>query len=75
MEKEKPRRRGNEFKNFLLEYCSNELEVQTKKFNNQNLSDEKVNFFLFQSIKNKEEISKMLFNITYFYAETSLYTS
>lgn len=67
MEKEKPRRRGNEFKNFLLEYCSNELEVQTKKFNNQNLSDEKVNFFLFQSIKNKEEISKMLFNITYFY--------
>ena len=47
MEKEKPRRRGNEFKNFLLEYCSNELEVQTKKFNNQNLSDEKVSFFPF----------------------------
>lgn len=67
MEKEKPRRCGYVFKKMLFEKCSNEMEVQTKKFNKENLNKAKVNFFLFQSIKEKEEINRMLFNITYFY--------
>lgn len=67
MKKEKPRRCGDVFKKLLFEKCSNEMEVQTKKFNKENLNKVNVNFFLFQSIKQKEEINKMLFNITYFY--------
>lgn len=69
--KKKPRPRTeydfNLFKAIAFKHYIKEMEERTQKFNknNPNLSD--VKFYLFQTIKNKDLLRDMIFNLTYFY--------
>lgn len=67
--KSKPRtlEKFNLFKVEAFKYYIKEMEERTQKFvkNNPNLSD--VKFYLFQTIKNKDLLRDMIFNLAYFY--------
>lgn len=67
-EKVKPRTDlNNNLKVKTFKYYNKEMEEETKSFiqKNQNASDTK--FYLFQSIRNKDRVRDMIFNLAYFY--------
>ena len=69
--KKKPRPRAvesfNLFKAEAFKHYIKEMEERTQEFtkNNPNLSD--VKFYLFQTIRNRDLLRDMIFNLTYFY--------
>lgn len=71
-EKAKPRTQvlGSSLKERTFNYYIKEMEEDTKKYNENLISQnnlDNINFYLFQTIDNKEKMRDMLFGLAYFY--------
>ena len=79
-EKAKPRKQslGVNLKERIFNYYIKETEESTKSYNKflTNKSDlDNVDFYLFQTIENKEKIRDMLFELAYFYDTNFIFSS
>lgn len=68
-DKGKPRQCRAYLRNMIFNYYKKEMEVQNKKFTEENTNLCNINFKLLQTLKNEEKIDSAVLNIANFYNE------